>query len=263
MTVSDDELALLSTIAYLEKSDVLDDLDYNKFWNGAYENQDYTLGEIFDEIADDEHLERLRSPAFCNKKDDLHMTGAEWANVLEEARTNPDIRNFKYADVDSYTINGYRAFCFTSDDEAYVVFRGTGADLVNKTSEWPDNANGLYQSDILYQKAGLNYVNYCHARFGKDITTCGQSNGSNKAMYAAIKSLWVTRCVGFDGQGFGSAFLAQNKDAIAQRKHLITAYNVDADFVSPLLFSIAGQVNYVCGNRIGDDYFTNPNSPQL
>ena len=68
MALTDDELALLGTLAYLEKSDVLDYDSINNFRNGAYENRDVTLGQVLDDIADDFAVAGLRPEGGRDRK---------------------------------------------------------------------------------------------------------------------------------------------------------------------------------------------------
>lgn len=257
MALTDDELALLSTLAYLEKSDVLDNGLIDNFWNGAYENQDVTLGDVLDKVADDSVIADLRSEGKRDQKDSLRITGAEWADALEAARGNESIRNLSYVDVDSFAEDGSRAFCFASGDQAYVVYRGTGSDPASGGSEWADNFDGLWQSDTHAQRAALNYAEYAHALTGLDVTVTGHSKGGNKAMYAAVRSPHVARCVSFDGQGFGTAFLARHGALVAKRAGVISAYNLDGDFVSPLLRPIAGKMVWLNGSRANGDLLKN------
>ena len=257
MALTDDELALLGTLAYLEKSDVLDYDNINDFWNGAYENDGKTLGYVLDKVADDSVIADLRSEGKRDQKDSLRITGAEWADALEAARGNESIRSLSYVDVDSFAEDGSRAFCFASGDQAYVVYRGTGSDPTSGGSEWADNFDGLWQSDTHAQRAALNYAEYAHALTGLDVTVTGHSKGGNKAMYAAVRSPHVARCVSFDGQGFGTAFLARHGALVAKRAGVIGAYNLDGDFVSPLLRPIAGKMVWLNGSRANGDLLKN------
>ena len=134
-----------------------------------------------------------------------------------------------------------------SGDDVYVLFKGTGS------GEWPDNTQGIWATDTAAQLDAANYVRYVHERFGGNITVSGHSKGANKAMCATITTGLAKRCVAFDGQGFGKEFLARYQDEIGRYRDRITAINLDNDFVSALMASVAGTVKWARGNRVWGD----------
>ena len=251
--LTDEELALLNNLAYISKSSIMPK-GYGAVWSGEYENRDMTLGQVISDVVESNGgLTEITKHG--TMIDGSHVSAQEWARMLEEAMTNEKIANLKYADVDSYSKDGSLAFVLTSDEYTYVIFKGTGSDEVG--SEWPDNIRGLNQSDTSAQRAALDYLYFVDARFGGELVVSGHSKGANKAMYTTIVSGLVSRCVAFDGQGFGTSFLSQYANEIASNKTLIWAYNLESDFVSPLLSTIAGVVTYLEGNRLDGDFLKN------
>lgn len=250
IVLSDEELAVLANLAYLNSADSgpITDSVYNKIWDGTYENSDYSLGQILDEVVTPEMMNDLRSPANANTSDSHLTTGAEWYNIINEVKTNPNLRDLKLVDIDSYQTNGSRAFTVTSGNKTYIVFMGTGSSATG--TEWPDNIGAISQSDTDAQIAALNYAKYINSRFGGDITVTGHSKGANKSMYATILAPFISRCVAFNGQGFSSDYLLRYASLLRDRSQLITSYSVDKDFVNPLLYNIAGTNHYVKGHGI-------------
>lgn len=131
------------------------------------------------------------------------------------------------------------------DGNMYVVFQGTNSG----EGEWADNFRGLTESDTESQEAAAAYVEEMlrrHNPTGKVIVS-GHSKGGNSAMYVALVISRVDEAYSFDGQGFGPGFLGEHADDIARNRHKIHAYNYCGDFVSALLYTIAGDVHFVFG----------------
>ena len=155
--------------------------------------------------------------------------------LLEAIASDPDLSSLRLIDIDSYNARGSRALAFQSQDAAdtYVVFKGTGTgetiegDATN--SEWYTDAMGLSSTDTQPQREAKAYLEYIEGRFGGSITATGHSNGANKAMYGAITTDVVDRCVVFDGQGFSAEFLDKYADRIDQNAHLISYYGLEGD----------------------------------
>jgi hypothetical protein len=260
--LTDEQVNLLTCLSYLSYSaddPVLGDEIYDKLLSGEYENRNMTLGDILEKMEIDNRIAELRAKG--NTEDKTHITGNEWADVLEAINNDPDLRNLVLADIDSNKEAGNMAFCLTSDTQTYVIFKGTGSDGV--LSEWLDNVRGFYMSDTPAQIAAANYANYCYKRFGGEIVVGGHSKGANKAMYATVLFDFVTRCVVIDGQGFSPEFFRVHGDEIEQRACRITAYNRDGDFISPLLMSIAGNTIYVKGRELEPEGFLRNHVPHV
>lgn len=182
--------------------------------------------------------------------------------LLEAIASDPDLSSLRLIDIDSYNARGSRALAFQSQDAAdtYVVFKGTGTgetiegDATN--SEWYTDAMGLSSTDTQPQREAKAYLEYIEGRFGGSITATGHSNGANKAMYGAITTDVVDRCVVFDGQGFSAEFLDKYADRIDQNAHLISYYGLEGDYVGPLLLPLPIDKRYI---KYGDSF--DPDDP--
>lgn len=135
-----------------------------------------------------------------------------------------------------------RALCFTDekDKNPCVVFRGTGG-----TKEaWTDNFEGAFEEDTRLQKVAEDFIkNEC--AIYSDIVVTGHSKGGNLAQYVTVCDDRISRCVSFDGQGFGDDFIKKNKEAIEAASGKICSVSAYNDFVNILLTSIAGTTIYV------------------
>lgn len=139
------------------------------------------------------------------------------------------------------------ALCFTqpgNPSDAVVLFKGT------TSKEWGDNIEGLNETDTERQKAALDYIESLPYN---NITVGGHSKGGNKAMYVAITSDKVNRCVSMDGQGFSEEFMEKYAAEIEENGHKIKNYSVSSDYVHVLLFQVPGSQQIYCeGYRIDD-----------
>lgn len=248
--LSNEQLALLNALMYAEtdpsEGSPLDNDVWSKLWKDEKWRGDKTLGDLLSCIPDSTLNDLASQSEPYGERD--HTSGAEWAAIIQAIKKDDTLCRLTCADMDSYTDKGSKVVCFTSGEDVYVVFKGTG------DGEWPDNFAGMDTAGTPQQRAATNYVNYIHNRYGKNVTVSGHSKGANKAQYATITSPYVNRCVAFDGQGFGPSFMRRYKDQIAANQGKITAYNHYREPVSSLLFPIAGSVHYVQGVDVGDDY---------
>ncbi len=138
---------------------------------------------------------------------------------------------------------GIRAACFTEmgSADAAVVFRGTGGEY----HAWTDNVYGAYMSDTDIQMLAADFIND-NCGVYENITVSGHSKGGNLAQYVTVVCKdKVDRCLSFDGQGFGTAFLEENKVEVAAASSKITSISAHNDFVNILLTPIAGKRIFV------------------
>lgn len=167
----------------------------------------------------------------------------------EEAKKDPGFGKLSAAR--KLNDGNVRAICYTDalDDNALVVFRGTGA-----TNEaWTDNFEGGFETDTKMQTLAYDFVrNECGIY--ENITVTGHSKGGNMSQYVTVMcGGMVAKCVSFDGQGFNEEFIRNNKqkvDVASKKIKSVAAYN---DFVNILLTPIAGEIMYVAnGKSIAD-----------
>lgn len=216
--LKESEIALLNAYAYLQVP--------NK--NGQ------KLGEAILSVRDDEVLhQKVLSQSGGGLS--RHATEQIFDNILDNlklanlkiVRNNMNDRNFAN--------DGIKVLCFQdfSTKEAVFTYRGTAA------SEWVDNAIGLYQKETPQQlEARAYFETTCEElrlrEKGYEITVSGHSKGGNKAMYVAITSPHVDRCVALDGQGFSDEFVDFYAADIKERASKIKLIAADKDYVHAL-----------------------------
>ena len=138
------------------------------------------------------------------------MSEEEW-NVLLTTIENDEqlckytMCNYRNDEIGSETYN-FCAATFTNPEnpsDINVIFRGTNGDL----NEWTDNGAGGYSADTEYQREAATYIKDIYDEYEYPITVSGHSKGGNLAMYTAIMTDCVDRCVAVDGQGFSEEFI--------------------------------------------------------
>lgn len=156
-------------------------------------------------------------------------------------RENPDFGKLSVSrSLDEHDV---RALCFTDekDKNPVVVFRGTGG-----TKEaWTDNFDGAYQEDTRIQKVADDFIkNEC--AIYENIVVTGHSKGGNLAQYVTVRqNERISRCVSFDGQGFGDDFIKNNREQIEAAAPKICSVSAYNDFVNILLSGIAATTIYI------------------
>lgn len=240
--LSAEELLLLSNLMHMKKEG-----KFQEIWTKKNEEKEVTIRKML-EYIDEDTLEALRN---SDKTYDGEISGAEWADMLEQIQSNKQLCDLKLVDLEVDDKNAI-SVCLHNEKtgETYVVFRGTGA------GEWPDNFAGGYLADTEQQLRALAFV---ESQPYDNITVVGHSKGGNKAKYVAICSEKVGQCISFDGQGFSPAFFEKYGPLIEQNKDKITCYALDYDFVNILLTDIYGEKFYVNGH--GVDSFPQNHSP--
>lgn len=231
MYLNDSEMMLLEQLAYLNDN-------VYKASGVSKISAPKTIEEMLS-VFTDEALEELENNPKYNPKSNEFIQASEWAATIRAIKqSNLKDLEIKDAFVDS---GNTLALCFCDPNDsnsAYVAFKGTTGG-----TEWYDNAEGLYQTDTECQKDALRYIESLPYN---DITVVGHSKGGNKAMYVAILSDKVNRCIAMDGQGFSKEFLEKYWAEIEQKGSIITNYSLNDDYVHILLSQIPNSKQVYC-----------------
>ena len=251
--LTDEELCMLEQLTYIDEDVAFLAFDTPKFTKINKGHIGRTISEILEDF-DEEALIRLRhhSENIC----DAAMSGVEWAGVIEYLK-NPENRlshlvlkdNIMFDETGwhSKTILGSDTgnyplaltFAFKGDDNnAVVAFKGTTG-----PEEWVDNFESCRMAETPTQIRALDYINSLD--YNKVVVT-GHSKGSNKAMYVTILSDKVSKCVGFDGEGFSEQFQNKYRDQIKDRSKYIKNYSLAGDFVHILMDQLPASKQVYC-----------------
>lgn len=242
MPLSDDELCVLNNLIYSDEV-------YRVMGSSTTAGKHPTLLQVIEQAKVNPKGGDLAGAL---------ITEGEWHELVAAVRHDPRLRSLTVYDVDANTSQGSRNVCLMDGEGTpIVVMRGTGRDSETRESEWPDNCDGLAQSDTHQQIEARAYLEYVHARTGRKITATGHSKGGNKVMYGAVTTGCVERCVAFDGQGFNSDFLRRYAEQIEERRGRIINYHPEGDYVNCLLHPIAGREVYVESRRLDGSYLKN------
>ena len=237
--ISENDLCMLEQLTYLD-GDVIALLKGMckapgaRLTEGMKQGVPNTIKDYIEELGfTDDVIEELKK----DKETKGCINPSEWANILEYLKSD------KFADykIDKmYTrenVDKVDAICFVRESEpdaAIVAFRGT-----LDASEWRDNMLGLTMPDTPDQIAAYNFIEGLPYN---NITVAGHSKGGNKAMYVAVRSDKVSRCVSFDGQGFSDKFIKKYQDEIELRQGKIKNYSVSTDYVHALMLPVGTQI---------------------
>ncbi len=235
MVLTDNELGMIEQLTYLntDVAKAAGAKGYSGFHAGR---KNESIGDIlaaFDENA---------LQALANKGEESigFVSGKEWAGMIRYLQSSR-MKDLVLTDTMTREDGTTLALCFTeaqNSTDAVVAFKGTsGGD------EWVDNVQGLNQSDTRCQKETLDFIESLSA---ENITVTGHSKGGNKAMYAAITSDKVIRCVAYDGQGFSQEFIDKYWAEIQANGGKIKAYSLATDYVHALLFPVPNAEQIYC-----------------
>lgn len=221
--LSEQELLLLSNYEYFNCSTdagtIGENINKLKNEDGTFDiNKVLAQGACGDIISEDDAVDILTRLENSEKLSNFHM-----ARCINKG--------------------GIRATLFADkgEEQATLVFRGTGGTY----KAWEDNVLGEYQTDTKLQTLAADFVKYECGAFD-DITVTGHSKGGNLSQYVTIVcGEQVSRCVSFDGQGFGKNFLEAHDDEVKVARDKITSISGFNDFVNILLTPVAGTVLYV------------------
>lgn len=240
MILSDNDLMILEQLTYLDNNVAeaitkAAGLDSEFFINDDCKNK--TIGEILSVFTEEnlQKLEQIREPIAA-----LEETGVEWASIIRYLKSS-DMSKLILTDTLANDHSSSLALCFVEnyeDKNAIVAFRGTSGG-----QEWIDNVGGLNVEDTKIQKEALEYIECLDY---DDITVVGHSKGGNKAMYVAVTSDKVSRCVSMDGQGFSPEFIDKYWAEINEKGNIITNYSLSTDYVHVLLFPVPNSQQVYC-----------------
>ena len=160
-------------------------------------------------------------------------TKEEWENLLALAKEDEQLCSLKITHRKNDYETGAKALCFycEEDKEAIAVFAGTGY------NEWRDDMIAGAKTDTKQQ---LDALEWFETLPYENITVSGHSKGGNKAMYIAICGDKEIPCIAFDGEGFSKEFCEKYHERIKERENMIVLYANYRDFVSCLLYPVAG-----------------------
>ncbi len=186
----------------------------------------FSVGELLDFIDTDAYRKQEGIPGPGTTKE-------EWDNLIALAKEDEQLCSLRIAHRQNDRKTGAKALCFYCEEEkeAIVVFAGTGY------NEWRDDVVAGAQEDSRQQ---LDALEWFEALPYENVTVSGHSKGGNKAMYIAVRSEKEPICIAFDGEGFSKEFCRKYERQIQERKENITLYANYRDFVSCLLYPIAG-----------------------
>lgn len=236
MDLTDNQLGMIEQLTYLNK-DVAAAAGISGF-NGIKDGHSGMTIEQILACFDEEALQKLEQQT--GEIDGACASGSEWASIIRYLKSS-DLNQLVLTDTMVNSNGTTLALCFADPDntsEAVVAFKGTsGGD------EWVDNVEGLNVSDTGCQKEALDFIESLPY---DSISVTGHSKGGNKAMYVAITSDKVVRCVAYDGQGFSQEFVDKYWAEIEARGNNITNYSLSTDYVHALLFPVPNSNQVYC-----------------
>jgi len=235
LVLTDNEVGMLEQLTYLDR-DVANNCGISGFIGIKGSHKNMTIAQIlecFDETA-------LRTLEEKGNQAIGFISAKEWAGIIRYLKTSK-MKDFNLSD----TLEGYDgttlALCFTeggNEKDAVVAFKGTSG-----KDEWIDNAEGFNVADTKCQKEALDYIESLPY---DTLTVTGHSKGGNKAMYTAVTSDKVVRCISYDGQGFSQEFIDKYWAEIQSKGRIITGYSLSTDYVHALLFPVPNSKQVYC-----------------
>ena len=206
MGIEDEELGMLEQLCYID-TDVMETITGKNFKKKRLaelinDQKNGTVEQLLESLGfDDTALAKLESLG-DKEVGGSCISGKEWADIIRYIKADENLKNLVLTDTMENSNGTTLALCFAESvdsKEAIVAFKGTSGG-----EEWIDNVEGLNVSDTRCQREALDFIESLKY---ENVTTIGHSKGGNKAMYVAITSDKVTRCVAFDAQGFSQKFL--------------------------------------------------------
>lgn len=244
-SLTTEQILLLNNLIYMENNPPFQSLDGN---------EGKTLAQVVNNI-DLNRLDNFREYS-------TFTTAEEWKDIINAVKADDKLMNTQIASVCDDRNGGMNIlFVNPSDNEAIVVYRGTGSPY-----EWKDNFTGgssTTQADgvsTAQQENALKWYQSLDLEQYDTVTISGHSKGGNKAKYVTIMDDSVDRCLSFDGQGFSDEFYDVYADKIADNQYKIHNHNVEGDYVNILLNDV-GKTTYYKGYNYGDGKFIENHCP--
>lgn len=234
MVLTDNQLGMIEQLTYLNSS-VASEAGISGFTSINAGQKNMTISKILN-CFDEKALATLESKGDTSIG---YVSAKEWAGIIRYLKSS-EMKDLVLTDTMKDSEGTTLALCFSEDNnsnEAIVAFRGT------TKGEWGDNIEGLNVADTPCQLEAREYIKSLPY---DNITVTGHSKGANKAMYVAVTSDKVTRCVAYDGQGVSQEFIDKYGSEIINKADTITAYSVSTDYVHALLFPIPGSKQVYC-----------------
>lgn len=169
----------------------------------------------------------------------------EYTAIIDYLRHNDNIRSLVYNSSmeNKHEESPELALDFkTPSGNHIVLFKGT-----TNSYEWKDNVEGIDTADTQSQIDAYEYIESIDSN---NIIVVGHSKGGNKAMYSAIRSDKVSRCIAMDGQGFSEKFLEKYRYSIANNASKITNISFSADYVHGLMIQVPGSNQVYTGSYV-------------
>lgn len=235
MVLTDNELGMIEQLTYLNAS-VAEEAGIEGFYGVTGEKTEQSISQILSSF-DEKALQTLEDKG---EQDIGFVSAKEWAGMIRYLQTSK-MKDLVLTDTMTRENGTTIALCFTEKgnaEDAIVAFRGTSGG-----AEWVDNVQGLNETDTRCQKEALDFI---ESLSSDNITVTGHSKGGNKAMYVAITSDKVTRCVAYDGQGFSQEFVDKYWAEIQKKSGNIKAYSLATDYVHALLFPVPDAEQIYC-----------------
>ncbi len=235
MVLTDNELGMIEQLTYLTPA-VAEEAGIEGFKGVTGIKKGCDISKIL-ECFDEDALQTLEAKG---DQDIGFVSAKEWAGMIRYLQSSK-MKDLVLTDTMTRENGTTIALCFTEKgnaEDAIVAFRGTSGG-----AEWVDNVQGLNQSDTKCQKEALDFI---ESLSSNNITVTGHSKGGNKAMYVAITSDKVTRCVAYDGQGFSQEFVDKYWAEIQAKSGSIKAYSLSTDYVHALLFPVPNSGQIYC-----------------
>lgn len=244
LNINDSEYNLLSQLAYI-------DFNVSEEISKKLDKTNYTVGDMVWSYLNNEDALKIQANRCAMDIEEWRKTFSQIENNLELCKLkikgyiddNTEMgKNCRIEDKNVKT--GLVAFCFeTSEREAIIAYRGSETREGIGREDWKDNFETGFTDKTMHQEAALNFLNCMKKKYNyTDFITTGHSKGGNSAQYVAVMSDDVKKCVSFDGPGFSDNFVRNNSIRILKARDKIISYEGKMDFVSSLLFGIAGKI---------------------
>lgn len=240
--LSDYDLCMLEHLAYMNNDDGLKSV----LKGDAYiPLQECTSVKQYVEQFDTDALRKVDPDSYTNGD---NISRKEYATIIDYMYNNEQIYNLTLNQVmkNEHENTCPLAYAFQSNSGEYIViFKGS-----TQAFEWKDNVEGIATADTQSQRDAVQFVDSINS---DNITVVGHSKGGNKAMYCAVVSDKVKRCISMDGQGFSDEFIKKYQYKIATKSQNIKNISYCSDYVHALMRQIPGSIQLYTGKGYGSN----------